>query len=134
MFRSRRKVYAVRRLISWLIMVPALIAVTVFALNNKTSLVLDLWPFGLAIEMPVYLAFLLALAMGAVLGGVAAWLGQSRARGAFRGQAYEGEVARRELNSARETIATLQQQLDQKADASSPIPKQETLLPPKKAS
>lgn len=124
-----------RRLISWLIMVPAFIAVTVFALNNKASLALDLWPSGLMIEMPIYLAFLLALAMGALLGGVAAWLGQGRARGALRGQAYEGEVARRELNSARETIATLQSQLDQQADAPSPaVPaaKQETLLPPKK--
>jgi len=125
----------VRRLISWLIMVPAFIAVTVFALNNKTSLVLDLWPFGLAIEMPIYLAFLVALAMGALLGGFAAWRGQSRARGALRGQAYEGEVARRELNSARETIATLQRQLDQQAGTPAPVTpesKQEMLLPPKK--
>lgn len=117
-------------------MVPAFIAVTVFALNNKASLVLDLWPSGLAIEMPIYLAFLLALALGALMGGVAAWLGQSRARGALRGQAYEGEVARRELNSARETIATLQSQLDQQVGAPAPVTpksKQETLLPPKKA-
>lgn len=124
-----------RRLISWLIMVPAFIAVTVFALNNKASLVLDLWPFGLMIEMPIYLAFLLALAMGALLGGVAAWLGQSRARSSLRGQAYEGEVARRELNSARETISTLQSQLDQQASTPSPAApetKQETLPPPKK--
>lgn len=101
-----------RRFLSWLIMAPAFIAVIVFALNNKTPVVLDLWPFGVTVEMPVYLAFLAALVAGALIGGVAAWLGQGRARGALREQAYQGEVARRELNAEREKLATLQRELD----------------------
>lgn len=101
-----------RRFFSWLIMAPAFVAVVVFALNNKSPVALDLWPFGLVIEMPIYLAFLAALVLGALLGGIATWLGQSRARGVLREQAYAGEVARRELNAEREKNATLERELD----------------------
>ena len=101
-----------RRILSWLIMAPALVAVVVFSLNNKTMVSLDLWPFGLMIDMPLYLAFLAALAAGVLVGGLAAWLGQGRARGALREQVYEGEVARRELNAEREKNIILQRELD----------------------
>lgn len=101
-----------RRILSWLIMIPAFIAVIVFALNNKTPVALDLWPFGFQVEMPVYLALLLALVMGVLLGGVAAWLGQGRVRSALREQTYAGEVARRELNIERDKAANLQRELD----------------------
>ncbi len=93
-------------------MVPAFVAVTIFALNNKSAVVLDLWPFGLTVEMPVYLAFLLALVVGVFIGGTAAWLGQGRVRSTLREQAYEGEVARRELHSEREKTAALQREID----------------------
>lgn len=93
-------------------MIPAFVAVVVFALNNKTPVVLNLWPFGLEVEMPVYLAFLLALVVGVLVGGVAAWLGQGRVRSTLREQTYAGEVARRELAVEREKAATLQRELD----------------------
>lgn len=132
-----------RRFLSWLIMVPAFIAVIIFALNNKTPVVLDLWPFGVTVEMPVYLAFLTALVAGALIGGTAAWWGQGRARGALREQAYQGEVARRELNAEREKLATLQRERDNQRSrdqtpgmalptpgpATGPTPGQETLPP-----
>ena len=120
-------------------MVPAFIVVVVFALNNKSPVMLDLWPFGVVVEMPVYLAFLLALAVGALIGGTAAWLGQGRARSALREQAYQGEVARRELNAEREKTATLQRALDHQRVAGTqpdtdmqtlPSAVQETLPPP----
>lgn len=101
-----------RRILSWLIMIPAFIAVVVFALNNKTVVALDLWPFGFQVEMPIYLALLLALVAGVLLGGVSAWLGQGRVRSALREQTYAGEVARRELNVEREKAANLQRELD----------------------
>ena len=101
-----------RRILSWLIMIPALVVVVVFALNNKQPMALDLWPLSLLIEMPVYLALLLALGAGALIGGTAAWLGQGRVRAKLRDQAYEGEVARRELAQEREKMTGLQAELD----------------------
>lgn len=100
-----------RRILSWLIMAPALAAVVVFALNNKQAMAIDLWPFSLLIQMPVYLALLAALAVGALIGGFAAWLGQGRVRAKLREQAYEGEVARRELAQERDKAAELEREL-----------------------
>ena len=117
-------------------MTPAFVVVIVFALNNKTPVVLDLWPFGITVEMPLYLTFLLALVAGALIGGTAAWLGQGRARGSLREQAYQGEVARRELNAEREKSATLQRDLDRQrvvGEAATDVASrgvQETLPPP----
>jgi len=134
----QERVGPVRRMLSWLIMAPAFIAVVIFALNNKTPVILDLWPFGLTVEMPVYLAFLLALVLGVLLGGFAAWLGQGRARSALRDQAYQGEVARRELNAEREKNILLQRELDHQRVAGKqpdvalhtlPVAVQETLPP-----
>lgn len=101
-----------RRILSWLIMAPALVAVVVFALNNKSPVALDLWPFSVLVEMPLYLALLLALALGALAGGFAAWLGQGRVRANLRDQAYEGEVARRELAAERDRCERLQRDLE----------------------
>ena len=95
-------------------MIPALAVVVTFALNNKQAVALDLWPFSILVEMPVYLALLLALALGALVGGTAAWLGQGRVRSKLRDQAYEGEVARRELAQERERALGLERELDKR--------------------
>ncbi len=97
-----------RRLVFWLIFVPALAGIVVFALNNRSVVAVDLWPFGVSVEMPVYLAFLLSLGVGVVLGGFVSWLGQSRTRAQLRERVYQGEVARRELAVEREKTARLE--------------------------
>ncbi|MFC1673906.1 lipopolysaccharide assembly protein LapA domain-containing protein [Pseudomonadota bacterium] len=100
-----------RRIISALILVPAGVAVVVFALHNKGPLALDLWPFGLTVEMPLYLVLALVLGAGVVLGGVVSWSGQGRVRANLRDKIYEAEVARRELQTERETTAKLEKEL-----------------------
>jgi len=104
----------VRRILtwaSWLIMVPVLAFAVTFALNNKSPIELILWPFGLAIELPSYLALFASMIFGVLLGGIFAWMGQGRVRSSLRGQAYEGEVARRELKTEREKAEALEQEL-----------------------
>lgn len=127
-----------RRIVTWLFFVPALVAVVVFALNNKSSITLDLWPFGFLIELPTYLAMFLGVGLGALIGGSAAWLGQSRVRSKLRDEAYEGEVARRALKAEQERTADLEAELARKSaqaevanvPALKAEPLQETLPPP----
>lgn len=109
-----------RRLISWLIMVPAAIAVVIFALNNKEPIALNLWPFALVIEMELYLVLTIVLGAGVVLGGVVSWAGGGRLRSELRKQSYAGEVARRELKAEREKTASLAVEL--KAMKMQPLP------------
>ncbi len=125
--------------VSWLIMAPLLAASLVFALNNKAPVALNLWPFGLVVELPIYLAMFFVLGVGVLIGGVVAWMGQSRVRSTLRAQAYEGEVARRELKAEREKLDAATCELNAAKSAplqstsSSPVPAlgaQETLPPP----
>lgn len=79
----------------------ALIAVIVaaFAIGNRTGVVLSLWPFGLELALPLFLALEATLLLGLLLGGVIAWLraGRHRARArrlARRVEELEGELFR----------------------------------------
>lgn len=97
--------------VSWLLLVPILAAAVTFALNNKHFLELNLWPFGLTVELPLYLTIFGAMIFGVLLGSIVTWLGQGRVRSNLRVQAYDGEVARRELRSEREKVEALEQEL-----------------------
>ena len=130
-----------RRIITWatwLFMAPLFAASVVFALNNKAPVALNLWPFGLVVELPIYLAMFFVLGVGVLIGGLVAWLGQSRVRSTLRTAAYDGEVARRELKAEREKLDALARELNAAKSApattsSSPVPVAgaiETLPPP----
>lgn len=96
---------------SWLIVLPILAVAVTFALNNKLPLSLNLWPFGLVVEAPVYLGLFGAMIVGVVLGGCVTWMGQGRVRSSLRDQAYEGEVARRALKAELEKVSALEKDL-----------------------
>lgn len=91
-----------RRLVFWIVMLPAAAVVVVFALNNRDGVALDLWPFKFEVVMPVYLLVLAALGAGAVFGGIASWFSGGPVRGRYREKAYEAEVLRRELAEEKE--------------------------------
>ena len=100
-----------RRLITWLIMLPAAVAVVVFALHNKTPVVLDLWPFALTLEIELYLLLTAILGVGVLLGGIASWAGGGRLRSELRKRTYDGEVARRQLKAEQAKVTELQVKL-----------------------
>ena len=120
-------------------MVPILVFVVTFALNNKHPMNLNLWPFGIEIEFPIYLGLFAALIAGALLGGVVAWMGQGRVRSSLRGQVYDGEVARRALKTEAEKVKALENELKILKSAAVEAPKtelkviQETLPPQKRS-
>lgn len=60
--------------ISWFITLPLLLLGVVFALANRQIVELSLWPLDSAVEVPLYLAVLLPLFAGYILGGVAVWM------------------------------------------------------------
>lgn len=49
--------------------IPVALAVVVFALANRQPVTIDLWPLPFAVDLPVYLAVLGALALGLLVGG-----------------------------------------------------------------
>ena len=92
-------------------MMPAAVAVVVFALHNKAPVALDLWPFALIIEIELYLLLTSILGVGVLLGGIASWAGGGRLRSELRKRTYDGEVARRQLKAEQAKVVELQVKL-----------------------
>lgn len=71
-------------MLRWIIGGPLLLLLVLFALSNPQPVRLTIWPFDLALEAPLSLAVLLAMAVAFLLGALIAWLGTlaalSRAR------------------------------------------------------
>lgn len=71
-------------MLRWIIGGPLLLLLVLFALSNPQPVRLTIWPFDLALEAPLSLAVLLAMAVAFLLGALIAWFGTlaalSRAR------------------------------------------------------
>jgi lipopolysaccharide assembly protein A len=94
------------RFFSWLITLPLAVAAVLFAVGNRGPVVLSLWPFELELELPVYLAVLGPLAVGVLLGAVAAWLGALRARWLARRRGTRIAQLTAELDALKQQTAT----------------------------
>lgn len=94
------------RILTWIIGLPIAIAAIGFAVANRQTITLDLWPLPYAVGISVYLTVLGSLAVGLILGlligGTAAG-----ARAARRAREAESRarVAEAELASARTRTA-----------------------------
>jgi uncharacterized integral membrane protein len=62
------------KIISGIIGFALLVLAVSFALSNRQSAVISLWPFGSEIEAPLYLLSLGTLFVGVLLGAVLGWV------------------------------------------------------------
>jgi uncharacterized integral membrane protein len=94
-----------RKIIAALILVPLAAVIVALAVANRhaVTLSLDLLPAdkpALAVTLPLFVALLLALLAGVIVGGIAAWLRQGRWRRAAR----RAEAEARRLRAENETL------------------------------
>ena len=88
----------------WLIVgAPVGIAVVVLAVSNRQPVTLALDPFApespaLSVTLPLFVLLFAALFCGIVLGGIGAWLKQSRWRREARERRYEAARLRNEAD------------------------------------
>jgi uncharacterized integral membrane protein len=102
-----------RKLIAAVILIPLAILIVMFAVANRASVPVSLDPFSstapaLTLHVPLFLLLLIALILGVLAGGVAAWLRQSKWRRAARRLERELRVARAEAEDARRRLAAAQ--------------------------
>lgn len=64
------------KLISFCVTFPITVIVVLFAVSNRNLVSMELWPLPGAVDAPLYLVFLVAVAAGFVLGGAIAWSGE----------------------------------------------------------
>jgi uncharacterized integral membrane protein len=88
------------RLVYWGLTLLAAIVCAGFAVYNRNSVTLDLWPFA-TVELPLYLVVLGMLATGLLLGSSITWLGHLGIRRERRRLAKQ--VRRLESSPARAT-------------------------------
>ncbi len=87
---------AFRRAISILVMAPATIILVLFAVSNRESVVLSLWPLSDGVATPLYLLVLALFALGALIGMAIAWFSGAETRRSLREARARAERAERE--------------------------------------
>ncbi|MBW8270612.1 lipopolysaccharide assembly protein LapA domain-containing protein [Caldovatus aquaticus] len=82
----------------WVLILPLLVLLVLFALSNREAVALRLWPFDLALVAPVGVAMLVLAAVGFLAGALVAWAASLGARRRARrleraAKALEAELA-----------------------------------------
>ena len=103
------------KLLFWIVVTPLAAAVIVFSVNNRSEVVLDLWPLGpldFAAPVPLFAVVLAALLAGFLAGGFVAWVSAGKARKRARSEKRRADAAERELSEAKNSIQQLQSEAD----------------------
>jgi uncharacterized integral membrane protein len=74
----------VRGLARWIVGVPLLLLMVLFALSNREPVQLGLFPTDFTVEVPLSVAILAAMAIGFFLGGLRLWFTALHHRRAHR--------------------------------------------------
>jgi uncharacterized membrane protein YciS (DUF1049 family) len=93
-----------RKIVAALILVPLAVIIIAFAVANRQIVTVSLDPFNTAhpaaeLTLPLFALVIVLLIVGVVVGGIAAWLRQSRWRQRARRMERDLENLRRELSA-----------------------------------
>jgi len=99
------------RYLSLILTIPVAVLAVLFAVSNRGIVTFSLWPTPFTVDAPIYLATLLFLAVGFVLGGVITWLGQGRHRRRGRVMADRAAILERDLKDAQVRAAAAEKRL-----------------------
>ncbi len=104
------------KLLFWIVVTPLAAAVVVFSVNNRSEVVLDLWPLGpldfAAAPVPLFAVVLAALLAGFLAGGFVAWVSAGKVRKRARAERRRADGAEGELAEAKNSIQQLQSEAD----------------------
>ena len=92
---------------SKLLFVPAALACAIFAIVNRSTVAIDLWPLPQSIDLPLYAAVFGAALIGFLIGAVVTW--------------YSALARRRRARRATRPAAPFQPALPVHADGRAPI-------------
>ena len=89
------------RRLSWLISIPVTLITVIFAVWNRQSVTIDLFPLPFAPVLPAYLLVLGSLLIGFILGGLTAWVAARPIRRRTRRLRAETDALAREVADLR---------------------------------
>ena len=82
----------------WIVLAAVAVVLILFAVSNRETVAVGLWPLPDLVQLPLYLVLLGALFVGFVVGQLVAWIG--------------GWRWRREARRSRERIAMLEREIE----------------------
>jgi uncharacterized integral membrane protein len=95
------------KLVHWLVTAPIALVLVVFAVSNRAEVTVTLWPLPFELQTWLFLVVLVALFVGFLIGGFAAWISSLRRRREARQQARRIEMLEREMAGLRAGTAAL---------------------------
>jgi uncharacterized integral membrane protein len=109
-------------LVIWLVLVPLAIVILMFAVANRQLVTISFDPFNTvqpaaSLTLPLFVLIFILVLLGVIVGGIAAWMRQSRYRRAAR--VLEGDVAglRREVSLLNDRLAAMPPEQASASDA-----------------
>jgi uncharacterized integral membrane protein len=119
-----------RKIVTALILVPTAVVLVTFAVANRQAVVVSLDPFDQAhpaftLALPLFALLLAVLIAGVVIGGIAAWVRQSKWRRAAR-------LAQGDARALNAELTQLKQQMEMPEPRSEivPHPAPRLIIPP----
>lgn len=103
------------KLVHWLVTAPLALLLVVFAVSNRESITVTLWPLPVAVDAPLYLVVLLILLVGFLVGQIVAWINGA-------GWRREARQRARRIQSLERELAATQAQLPKHEPARLPVP------------
>lgn len=99
-----------RRIVTMLIAVPLAVVIVAFAVANRQSVTVSFDPFSsttpaYAMTLPLFVLVFMLLILGVLIGGVAAWIGQTKWRRTARRLDGEVRALHQELDGIRRRFA-----------------------------
>lgn len=85
------------KIFRWVVIGAIALILVVFAVANRNTVTLTVWPLPLAMDAPLYLVVLISLIVGFFLGELVAWMNGHRWRREARRSAKRVEELEREL-------------------------------------
>lgn len=85
-----------------------------FAITNRASVSLGLWPLPFLLETPLYLLVLMTLLAGVLIGAAAVWLAGHRSRRELRRQRRRAAALERELAATQAQLSDRLARTDQR--------------------
>ena len=100
----------IRKIVCAAILIPLTIVIVALAVANRDIITVSFDPFSAAepaftLRAPLYLLVFVLVIAGVVIGGIAAWLRQSKWRRAARAREAELRTARNEIDRLRGQLA-----------------------------
>jgi uncharacterized integral membrane protein len=98
-----------RKIVTALILIPVALLIVVFAVANRSAVTISLDPFVgeppmFSVAVPLFLLTLVVLILGVIVGGISAWMRQSRWRRRSRRLAAELKASRAESEALRRQL------------------------------